>query len=327
MMREDKLLLGLLLLSTVIGLIYILGNVFTHQYPNTGYLSWQWFVQVPLFLGLGIFSLFARKHSPRMAFLTWTYSIYFFMVMALSTLMLGIETTPFQAIDPLLVKADLLLGFHQLAVLNWTYAHHWILNTFNFCYSMMGIELGLFPIILALMMQKKAVKVYLLTQVLAALIGFSIYYFFPTTAPASMFMDPHFALQQHDTFIKFFEIHHHLPITTTQGGLIAFPSFHVIWSVLLAYAFKDKKYLFYPIAIFNAIIIASTVFLGWHYLTDVIGGFAVSALAIWMAETIYRRYILNGKEPVKVKRKESKLAPAVWNIPLVRKETSSRGFI
>ncbi len=313
--RVDKLLLGLLLGSAVIGLVYILANQLTYQYANTGYLSWQWFIQIPIFLGLGLLAMYARKHSPRMAFLTWTYSIYFFMVMALSVIMVGIETTPFPVIDPWLVKIDHLLGFHQLAVLNWTYAHNWILKGFNFCYAMVGIELGLFPIILALMLQKKAVKMYLIAIIFSFVIGSAIYYFFPTTAPASMFFDPHFAQQQHDTFIKFFEIHHYLPITTTEGGLIAFPSFHVIWSVLLAYAFKDKKYLFYPIAIFNAIVIASTVFLGWHYLTDVIGGISIAALAIWIAEVVHKRYLVS-ETTKRIRNKKTVIKKLASNTPI-----------
>lgn len=292
--RTDKVFVGLLLFSTIFGLILILINHLTYHYPSNAYLSWQWIALTPVFLGLGIFSLFARQHSPRMAFLTWTYCLYFFIIMALSTVTLGLETTPFPVIDPWLVKVDRLMGFDQLAVLNWTYAHHWIAKSLNFCYELVGIELGIFPLILALMLQKKMVKVYLFALIFSALIGFSIYYFFPTTAPSSMFFNPHFATEQHDTFIKFFEIHHHLPITTSKGGLIAFPSFHVVWAVLLAYAFKEKKYLFYPIALLNTIIIISTVYLGWHYLTDAIGGIALAALAIWFAKLTYKKLESNG---------------------------------
>jgi len=315
-MREDKLFVGLLLVLTILGLAYVLGNLLTYHYPSNGY-PWRWFLQMPIFLGLGIFALYARKHSPRMAFLTWTYCLYFLMVITISVITLGLETTPFPVIDPWLVKVDQLLGFHQLAVLNWTYAHHWILKSFNFSYAMLDVELGLFPFILALMFQKKAVKVYLLALIFSTLIGFSIFYFFPTTAPASMFFDSHFTLQQHDTFIKFFEIHHYLPVTTSDGGLIAFPSFHVIWAVLLAYSFKDKKTLFFPIALFNIIIIASTVFLGWHYLTDVIAGLALSALAIWIAEVVYKRHLAGSTQCVR-NEKRTKIKKFDWaKSPLV----------
>ena len=157
---------------------------------------------------------------------------------------------------------------------------------------MIGVELALFPIVLALLLEKRAIKVYLLAMLLASIVGFSIYYFFPTTAPASVFFDKNFTPFQHDTFIKFFEIHHHLPITTTQGGLIAFPSFHVIWAALLAYSLKNRKHLFYPVLVFNAIVIVSTVFLGWHYLTDVIGGLTLAGLSVWAAEVIYKRYLV-----------------------------------
>jgi len=161
----------------------------------------------------------------------------------------------------------------------------------NECYSLMGAQLAIVPMLLALLMQKRAVQVLLISLLISFFIGTTIYYFFPTIAPASMFHDPNFALQQHDTFIKFYEIHHGLPITTAQGGLIAFPSFHVVWAVMLAYSFRHKKYLFYPMALFNSLIILSTLMLGWHYLTDVIGGIILAGLSIFAAELIHQKFI------------------------------------
>lgn len=294
--NEDKIILLSLLAAGTVGLTYILINAFGPQFSGNTFVNWQFFIGFPVMAALFALSLFARKISPRIGLVTWTYTTYFFMLLGLGTLVYGTQFTPFHPIDAPLIKIDQLLGFNQTALLNWTYAHHQVAILFNQAYSMIGLELSFIPLVLALLLQKRAVIVLFMAITFSFIVGTAIYYFFPTTAPASMFFDPHFALQQQDTFIKFFEIHHHLPITTQEGGLIAFPSFHVVWCVVLAYALKNRKILFYPISLLNALIIASTMFLGWHYLTDVIGGIIMATLSILISEAVYKKYILTDEE-------------------------------
>jgi membrane-associated phospholipid phosphatase len=62
-------------------------------------------------------------------------------------------------------------------------------------------------------------------------------------------------------------------------GLIEFPSFHTIWAVLLAAAFARTRF-FWPMAILNALVVASTIPAGMHYFVDVWAGLAISAVVI-----------------------------------------------
>lgn len=288
---EDKILLTLLLATIPLTVSYYVANALGAQFAGVDIITPRFLLLMPLMVGLYIASIYACKITPRIGFVTWTYTMFYLIVMFNGMLTNYIQLTPYHTIDFSLVKIDKFLGFNQLAWLNWTYAHPWIQKIVNQCYGLMGFQLAIVPMVLALLMQKRAVRVLFISLLISFIIGTGIYYFFPTTAPASMFHDPNFALQQHDTFIKFFEIHHFLPVTTTQGGLIAFPSFHVVWAVLLAYSFRHKKYLFYPMALFNIIIILSTLMLGWHYLTDVIGGIILAGLSIAVAEVVHQKYI------------------------------------
>ncbi len=295
--NADKIMLGLLAIAAIIGITYIISNAIGHQYPGNQFVSWRLFIGLPFMIALYSTALFAQQTSPRIGFITWTYTNYFFMLLCLGTLAYGVQFTPFHPIDSALIKIDQVLGFSQTTLLNWTYIHHSLAILLNQAYSLIGIELSFIPLILAFLLDRRAVKVLFIAIIFSFIVGTTIYYFLPTTAPASMFLNSNFAQQQHDTWIKFFEIHHHLLITTQEGGLIAFPSFHVIWCILLAYALKRKKIIFYPIVLLNTFIIASTVLLGWHYLVDVVGGFAVAILAIWIAETIYKKYIIKERIP------------------------------
>lgn len=317
---EDKFILPALLVAMVIGVTYILINAFTTQYSGNQFVNWNFFLGLPFMLALFSIALFAKKISPRMGLVTWTYTTYFFMLLGLGTLVYGVQFTPFHPVDSVFVKIDQALGFSQTAVLNWTYDHRWLARLFDQAYSQIGIELSFIPLVLALLLDQRGVKVLLMGIIFSFIVGTGIYYFFPTTAPASMFFDPNFAMQQHDTFIKFFEIHHHLPITTQEGGLIAFPSFHVVWCVLLAYSLRRTKWLFYPVAALNSFIILSTIFLGWHYLTDVIGGLAMATLSIWVCETVYKKFIAksdakNAEEAALAQRNIEKAAPAIRPMP------------
>jgi membrane-associated phospholipid phosphatase len=295
---EDKIILVSLLIAASLGLGFIISNALGAKYAGNQFVSWGYYIGFPIMSGLFLLSLYARELSPRMSLITWTYTIYFFQALCIGTLVYGIQLTPFHPIDPLLVKIDQIMGFNQTQLLDFTYQHHHFATFLNQCYGFMTFELAAIPLVLAIMMQKRAINVLFLTMMFTFIVGTLIYYFFPTTAPASMFSNVNFATEQHDTFRKFYEIHHHLPITTNLGGLIAFPSFHVVWAVLFAYAFKDKKYLLVPMTVLNSFIILSTVMLGWHYLIDVFAGIAIAVAAIQAAEWVYRKYIATEKERI-----------------------------
>lgn len=288
---EDKILLTLLLSVIPLTIAYYFVNANGAQYATHGAMNLRLLALLVTMLAVYIGSLYARDFFPRAGLVTWAYAMFFFLFVVNNIMTSYVKLTPFPPIDFSLVKIDQFLGFYQTAWLNWTYAHPFLQNFLTQCYALLVVELVVAPFVLALLLQRRALRVLFMSLIISFSVGSLIYYFFPTTAPASMFFDPHFTIDQHDTFIKFYQLHHYLPITTREGGLIAFPSFHVVWAALLAYAFRHKKYWFYPIALFNIFVILSTFMLGWHYLTDVIAGLALAGLSILAAELIHKKFI------------------------------------
>ncbi len=63
------------------------------------------------------------------------------------------------------------------------------------------------------------------------------------------------------------------------AGLITFPSFHVVWAVLLTAAFH-KTPIFKLALVINTLMIVSTMTIGMHYVCDVLAGLLVSAVVI-----------------------------------------------
>jgi membrane-associated phospholipid phosphatase len=60
-----------------------------------------------------------------------------------------------------------------------------------------------------------------------------------------------------------------IPLASSQG-LVSFPSFHTVLSVLFAWALARTRYIAWPIMALNGAVVVSTLSIGGHYLLDVI---------------------------------------------------------
>ncbi len=75
---------------------------------------------------------------------------------------------------------------------------------------------------------------------------------------------------------------------TNRDGLITFPSFHVVLTVLAAVALWPIRWLRWPATIWAALIVISTVTTGIHYSIDVLGGLGVAVTAHAGAKVLCR---------------------------------------
>ncbi|HEY2527601.1 MAG TPA: phosphatase PAP2 family protein [Xanthobacteraceae bacterium] len=64
------------------------------------------------------------------------------------------------------------------------------------------------------------------------------------------------------------------------NGIISFPSLHAAVAVMVPYALRWNKPLFWPVLVLDGVMLLSAVPSGNHYLADVLGGLAVAAVAI-----------------------------------------------
>lgn len=288
---DTKLVYGLAAFIALLGVTFILINATTTQYSGFFYLPMRWVVLAPFVLAVTLIGMYARETSPRIAYFTTAYGTYFFILIAFSILVSGIQYTPFTPIDSVLVKWDQSLGFSTSALMQWTAMHPIIKRILEAAYEFLDIEMLLVPLILGLFKNRQTVNRFFVTLLVAFFIGTTIYYFFPTMSPVAMFNNPYFLPGEHTTYQKYFQIHHYLAVTSGAGGMIAFPSFHVAWSIILSYALRNKKWIFIPISLINVIVILSTLFLGWHYLIDVFGGIGVATISILIMHLLYRQYL------------------------------------
>lgn len=294
MTLADRVFILLVLLCIAIGSVVFALNALYFHYPiallfathitlSNRYAAAVLTALCLLFLFYG---MYIRKESPWASAFIWGIGLFFWCVVANLILANAIQATPFKPIDAHLLSLDRDLDFHTAALMTWTHDHPIIHHLFKISYSLITIELMLIPGLITLFGARKSLSVFYIAQLSTLIVGCLIYYFWPTMAPSGIVHNPYFTHAQQDTSHRFWQIHHYEMPTTTKGGLIAFPSFHVIWAILFINACRSQKLLFYPVAIINTIIILSTVFLGWHYLADLISGIMIAIAGILFANWI-----------------------------------------
>lgn len=294
---SDYIFMALIAIGFLFSVILFSLNDFDFHYTTitlfAGYitsLSWiKCIFAIILAFIFYFYGLSIRHLYPRSATFIWGVGLYFWTLMLNVFLTNGLQATPFSPIDNTLVKWDQWIGINTPALMAWTYAHPHLHKLFVHAYDFLGYELAFIPLVLMMCNARKAMVIFFIAELSSFLIGALIYYFFPTMAPSGVFHNIRFSAAQYNTSLRFYEVHHFLKIHSTEGGLIAFPSFHVIWAILLTNAVRAKKLFFYPLACVNATLIAATVFLGWHYFVDVIAAAILALLAIAFAEYVYRR--------------------------------------
>lgn len=71
--------------------------------------------------------------------------------------------------------------------------------------------------------------------------------------------------------------------TDTMFGVITFPSFHAAGAFLLGWGFWWARWLRWPFLALNAALAISAVFVGGHFLIDIVAGCAIAAASIVLA--------------------------------------------
>lgn len=293
----DRCIFILLAITILSGIFLIAFNQldlhFTHMplfMPHVTLSFWaQGSLAFLLCLCLIGYGLYIQEQSPRVSTILWGAGIYALCAVASIVLTNGLQTTPFSPIDAILIRMDQFMGMNTPALIAWTHQHPTIHHIFTWAYNALALELIIIPIFAMLINARQALRVFFIAELSTFLVGSCIYYFFPTLPPAGLFHSAYFTAAQHNTALRFFEVHHYLPIRSSSGGLINFPSFHVIWATLLTYLCYEKKIIFYLVALFNIVLVLATLFLGWHYLMDVIAGFVLAGLGIWFGRWVCRQ--------------------------------------
>ncbi len=280
--------LSLRCISLLSGLILVLSfsaltlNYFVYQFPGNNYFPENVFtpliILVLINLGL-ILSFGSNSKSSRIG----REMLYFFGVMSLIALATNaVQLTPFFPIDKYILTFENGLNIDLVSILKWTTQHPHFKVLLISVYDSLPYQMSFIPLFIIALGRIQLIREYYFLLLSTVLIGFLIYYFFPTTAPASNMNSPLFAANQIATGLKFNQIHSHIIPTTNEGGLIALPSFHVIWAILCVYLLKQWKIPCILLGLINSLLILSCVLLGWHYPVDVLAGVVIFGICYYL---------------------------------------------
>lgn len=205
---------------------------------------------------------------------------YYGVLSAIVLMTNAAQYTPFNPIDYHLYKfqGEFCNNFFT-HILAWAHHHSTLWTLFSHIYNSLSYEIVVVPIVLICLLDYAYLYEYFFLLLVTALLGFTFYYFFPSIGPAYILPKHYFITSQLATGVKFEEIHQYLQPSTLEGGLIALPSFHVIWAWLSTYTLRKYRKTFYCACLYNAAIIFSCIFLGWHYFLDLLGSLVVLLLA------------------------------------------------
>ena len=267
-------------------------NATYFHYPGNYYYPKQtpWILMI-LSLIYGGLCLQYGKDSPA----TQKIREILFLFLSMALIIIGctaIQYTPFPPIDKHILEWGQWMHIDLAKLVPGSSTHPTLYHCMDVLYESLAYQMTYLPLLLILFGHFKRMHEYYFLLLLTAFIGYAFYYFFPTTAPASVIDSPYFTEAQRATGLKFAQIHAHIKPSTYRGGMVAFPSFHVIWAWLCAYLIRDWRFAFALLLTLNTAIAFSCVLLGWHYILDVIASIAVLGMAHY---TYFKFYPTTGK--------------------------------
>jgi membrane-associated phospholipid phosphatase len=266
-----------LLFVTCSATIIIINTLYFH-YPGNSYVPNNT-IQIILIIGCIYLGCCLQWNKQTALTERLRYTLYLLLTMLLTIIgCTAIQYTPFPPIDALIFNWDKSMHIDLEKLLQWSGEHPFFHQIMATAYTCLSEEIFYFPFILILFGYFKKIHELCFLVLTSALIGYTLYFFFPTTAPASMILSPYFTSSHYATGLKFNEIHAHILPSTADGGLISFPSFHVIWAWFSAFIFLEWPIVFSLLLAGNILICISCVLLGWHYVSDITASIIIIAI-------------------------------------------------
>jgi hypothetical protein len=195
-------------------------------------------------------------------------------------------------VDVWLDSADRWLGIDVPQITAWTAQFPWLVSLLNVTYNTLAPQLVVPLVVLSLAGDGKALWEYLWhlhVSLIGALICLALWptvyvftyrHFDPLVAPAMV----------ESCMTQLWGFHagrSHVVSMQDMQGLISFPSFHTAAALAVTWALRrQSRWIWMPIALVNVGLVSATIFLGLHYVTDLIG----TAVLLGASLVMYRRW-------------------------------------
>ncbi len=282
-MRKTKIVhLSVLFLSIIlisIAMLYV--NRFCFRFPGVLYFSpslLSAFFSI-LLIYFGLTYQFDLNYDRTVLKSMRMILIYMGVMLVVLLSTTAIQYTPFPPIDKKILWVEHYLHLDLQASIDWLGEKKALHDFAHFFYMSLTYQVILLPLWVLIMGDYNRLYHFYFLTLSSWLIGSSLYYLIPTAAPASLIESPYFIVEQYMTGLKFWQLHHYIQPTSSDGGMISLPSFHVIWAWLCVYLVRPWPLLCGVICVSNLIIVCACVLLGWHYFLDVVASVGIIFMA------------------------------------------------
>lgn len=199
-------------------------------------------------------------------------------------------TTGFPLVDGHLAAMDATLGFDWLAYIHFLDQHRSVTIAMNIVYAgLTNYTILLFFVLLINRNGAARCRELVILFVVTATICSTAGMFFPAIAAAEHYSPAAVMFRTIDPYAGSYHLEHLLSLRDSPAptldladmpGLVTFPSFHTALGIVAIYCARSSRWLLAASLLVNGLMIASTPLFGAHYGVDIIGGTAVSFIAI-----------------------------------------------
>jgi hypothetical protein len=187
-------------------------------------------------------------------------------------------------IDPMLARADALLGVHVPTLTVWTRRHPRLNGWFIWAYFTLLWQFAVTVPALALLRDRQALWEYLFHFHVCSAVTLFAFALFPA---ACAFTYYGFESTIHQArFIAHFNGARNGSVRVLEfgnmEGLVSMPSFHVAGAMMVTWAFRRHTWALVPLVAINALLIVATFMTGAHYVIDTFGTFVMFAGSLWL---------------------------------------------
>jgi membrane-associated phospholipid phosphatase len=195
--------------------------------------------------------------------------------------------SPYPLVDRQLGAIDAQMHFQTVSIIHIVARLPPLVTILGFIYSLITWFIIAAILVPPFFGDTVATRRFITGMVLASLIAAILFTFVPAAGPWTI--QPILPTQKQAAVAAYLvHLKHSGPVLleSAHDGIVAFPSFHVVYAILSAAALGTIRRLRTPAWILATLICISTITTGWHYGIDVLAGIILSIVVIWLARQI-----------------------------------------
>lgn len=255
-----------------------------------------WTEFVPTFaisIELVLIGIFIRKtrHMPRLAMGTIGFGLFMCFSGASSIFIFTLFPLSHPLMDPALLALDAKLGFSWVGAVNFIASYYPAVGiALRYVYLSILPQIGGVIVLLSFLNREVNLHRFLTVGFLGLILTIGCWWTFPSVGPAAYGMVSTLAQESiqlnanasYGAYMRQLATEG-LPLIAPEriAGVVAFPSFHIVLTCMVLW-FTRSTWAFLPLVILNLAMPVATVVQGGHHLVDLIGGFAMFGLSLWI---------------------------------------------